>query len=153
MRRDPSLIPLSHQHHNGLALCVMTRRSLARDSSPPNIVRLARRVIDRYELELINHFEIEEQVLFPASGPMPLVDALLAEHRAIEAFIPPLRTAPTADLLEQFCELLSKHIRREENELFEQIQSTLPREVLDRVGERDRSPRRADLPLTGVPRF
>src|SRR5271165_674373 len=111
MRRDPSLIPLSHQHHNGLALCVMTRRSLAQDFSPENVARLARRVIDRYELELINHFEIEEQVLFPACGPMPLVDALLADHRAIEALIPPMRTAPSADLLERFCLLLSTHIR------------------------------------------
>lgn len=134
MLRDPSLIPLSHQHHNGLALCVMTRRSLARDSSPANIARLARRVIDRYELELVNHFEIEEQVLFPLCGAMPLVETLLAEHRALEALIPPLRTGPTADLLEQFCALLSAHIRREESQLFEQIQRTLPRGVLDRAG-------------------
>ena len=55
MRRDPSLIPLSHQHHNGLALCVLTRRSLGADSSPENLATLARRVIDRYELELTNH--------------------------------------------------------------------------------------------------
>ena len=134
MLRDPSLIPLSHQHHNGLVLCVMTRRSLAQDSSAESVARLARRVIDRYELELINHFEIEEQVLFPACGPMPLVDELVAEHRAIEALIPALRSAPAAVLLEQFCELLSTHIRREESELFEQIQRTLPRDVLDRAG-------------------
>src|ERR1700689_3577384 len=119
MLRNASLIPLSHQHHNGLALCVMTRRSLARDPSPENIARLARRVIDRYELELVNHFEIEEQVLFPACGSMPLVRELVAEHRALEALIPPLATAPTAGGLEQFCQLLSTHIRREESELFE----------------------------------
>jgi hemerythrin-like domain-containing protein len=134
MLRDPSLIPLSHQHHNGLVLCLMTRRSLAQDASPENVAKLARRIVDRYELELINHFEIEEQVLFPACGPMPLVAELLAEHRAIEALIPPLRFAPTAALLEQFCGLLSTHIRREESDLFEQIQRTLPREVLDRAG-------------------
>ena len=78
MLRDPSLIPLSHQHHNGLALCVLTRRSLAADSSPENLAKLAQRVIDRYELELINHFAIEEEVLFPVCAPMPL-------HRSIGA--------------------------------------------------------------------
>jgi hemerythrin-like domain-containing protein len=138
MLRDPSLVPLSHQHHNGLALCVLTRQSLARDSSPENIARLARRAIDRYELELVNHFEIEEQVLFPActavSGPMPLIDELLTEHRAIERLIAEMRAAPTAGLLEQFCGLLAAHIRREENQLFEHIQRTLPREALDRTG-------------------
>src|SRR5271157_2715671 len=85
MLRDPSLVPLSQQHHNSLVLCVLTRRSLAADVSSENIARLARRVIQRYELELINHFEIEEQVLFPACGPMPLIAELLEEHRALEA--------------------------------------------------------------------
>ena len=143
MLRDPSLIPLSHQHHNGLALCVMVRRSLAADGSAENIAKQAKRAIDRYELELANHFEIEEQVLFPACGATPLVDELihelidrlLADHRAIEAFVAQLREAPSASLLEQFCALLAAHIRREEGEFFEQVQRALPREVLDRVGE------------------
>ena len=134
MLRDSSLIPLSHQHHNGLALCVMSRRSLAADSSPENIAKLAQRVIDRYELELTNHFEIEEQVLFPACGPMPIIGELLQEHRAIEALVAQLRATPSVALLEQFCGLLSKHIRREESEFFEQVQRALPREVLDRAG-------------------
>jgi hemerythrin-like domain-containing protein len=134
MLRDPSLIPLSHQHHNGLAMCVLTRRSLAEDSSPGNIAKLAQRVVDRYELELVNHFEIEEQLLFPACGSLPIVSELLADHRAMEGLVEELRTAPSAPLLEQFCELLSTHIRREEKELFEAAQRTLSREALDALG-------------------
>src|ERR1017187_7506272 len=134
MLRDSCLIPLSHQHHNALALCVMTRRSCAADGSPGNLAKLARRAIGRYELELANHFAIEEQVLFPACGEMPLTALLAAEHRMIEGLIARLRIAPTAALLEQFCALLSGHIRREENELFEQIQQVVPREVLNRAG-------------------
>lgn len=134
MLRDPSLIPLSHQHHNGLALCVLVRRSLAADSSPENLATLARRAIDRYELELVNHFQIEEEVLFPACGPMPPIVELLAQHRAIETFIAQLRISPSVALLEDFCALLSTHIRLEENELFEQVQRALPRDVLDRIG-------------------
>ena len=134
MLRDPCLIPLSHQHHNALALCVLPRRSLAADGSPENLAKLARRAIDRYELELANHFEIEEQVLFPACGEMAPIALLVAEHRAMEGQIAQLRAAPTRALLEQFCTLLSEHIRREENGLFEQIQRALPREALDRAG-------------------
>jgi hemerythrin-like domain-containing protein len=134
MLRDPSLVPLSQQHHNGLALCVLTRRSLSADSSQENIARLARRVIDRYELELANHFEIEEQVLFPACGAMAIITELLQEHRAIEALVSKLRAEPSGALLEQLCALLSRHIRREESELFEHIQRTLPRDVLARAG-------------------
>ena len=62
MLRDTSLIPLSHQHHNGLALCVLMRRSLAVDASTGNVSTWARKAIDRFEVELVNHFEIEEQV-------------------------------------------------------------------------------------------
>lgn len=134
MLRDPSLIPLSHQHHNGLALCVLTRRGLAADTSPSNLAKLARRIVDRYEVELVNHFEIEEQVLFPLCGDPILIADLLSDHRTIEALVERLRETPSAALLDQFCELLSAHIRREEKELFEQLQATLPRELLDQAG-------------------
>ena len=134
MRRDASLIPLSHQHHNGLALCVLTRRSLAADSSASNLVRLARRIVDRFELELVNHFAIEEEVLFPVCGAMPLIAGLIEDHRRLEGLVEKLREGATAEMLEEFCELLTAHIRREENELFQQIQRDLPRETLDRAG-------------------
>jgi hemerythrin-like domain-containing protein len=134
MLRDPSLIPLSQQHHNGLALCVMTRRALKADRSAESVAKLARRVIDRYEIELINHFEIEEQVLFPVCGENPLIGQLLAEHRELEGLVAQIRVAPSAGLLEQFCELLSTHIRLEERELFEAVQKSVPRDVLDRTG-------------------
>ena len=133
MLRDPSLIPLSQQHHNGLALCVLTERSLAQDASAGNVAALARKAIDRYELELSNHFEIEEQILFPAVES-PLIAGLIAEHRQLEAMIDRLRGEPSAALLLEFTGLLRTHIRREENELFEDIQRQLPREVLDSLG-------------------
>ncbi|HEY1343097.1 MAG TPA: hemerythrin domain-containing protein [Bryobacteraceae bacterium] len=134
MLRDPTLIPLSHQHQHGLALCVMTRRSLGQDASAENVAKLAQRVVDRYEIELANHFEVEEQVLFPACGTKPLISELIAEHRSLESMVARLRSAPSAELLEEFCTLLSNHIRREENELFQEIQQTMPRETLDRAG-------------------
>jgi iron-sulfur cluster repair protein YtfE (RIC family) len=134
MLRDPNLIPLSQQHHNGLALCVLTRRSVREDASAANIAKLARRAIDRYELELANHFEIEEQILFPAMAH-PLVPELIAEHRTLEHIIVQLRAAPSAALLEQLCDLLTRHIRREENELFPIVQERLAGPVLRELGE------------------
>jgi hemerythrin-like domain-containing protein len=138
MLRDPNLIPLSHQHHNALAMCVLTRRSLGEDRSSLNVAELARRVIDRYELELANHFEIEEQILFPAIenalGKLSLVADLIAQHRQVEDLIAQLRSAPTAALLERLCGLLTEHIRREENELFQEAQSRLPEPILRDLG-------------------
>jgi hemerythrin-like domain-containing protein len=134
MLRDPSLIPLSHQHHNGLSLCVLTERSLHEDTSPANIERLARKAIDRYELELSNHFDIEERILFPAIESA-LIPGLISDHRRLEVLIGSLRARPDAALLLEFTALLRSHIRREENELFEEIQRRLPRHALDSLGK------------------
>jgi hemerythrin-like domain-containing protein len=147
MLRDPSLIPLSHQHQHGLAFCVLVRRSLAADETAANLARLAGHVADLFTVELANHFEIEEQVLFPACGPLPLIAELLADHRALEAVSAQIQAAPSAGLLEQFCDLLSTHIRREEQDLFEVLQRQLPRDLLDSLGrEIDRRAVHACLP-------
>lgn len=139
MLRDPALIPLSQQHHNGLALCVLTERDLDKDRSDSALTRLARRVIDRYEIELTNHFAIEEQLLFPLIereiGPMAIVGELIADHRSLEKLVDQLRAAPSADLLQSFCTLLRGHIRREENELFQDIQQRLPKDALAAAGK------------------
>ncbi|MGA2738825.1 MAG: hemerythrin domain-containing protein [Bryobacteraceae bacterium] len=138
MLRDPSLVPLSHQHHNALAMCVLTRRSLREDASSANVAKLAQRAIDRYELELANHFEIEEQILFPAIenalGEFPLVSSLVAQHRQMEDLVAQLRCAPDAALLERLCGLLTEHIRREESDVFQAVQSRLPEALLRELG-------------------
>ena len=135
MLRDRSLIPLSHQHHNALALCVLTERALASDSSSDSVSRLARRVVDRYELEMINHFELEESLLFPRLAELQeLVDRLTAEHRQMRAMVEQLRQEPSADTLRAFSSLLRSHVRLEESDLFEKAQQMLRRETLDEIG-------------------
>lgn len=135
MLRDASLIPLSHQHQHGLALCVLTDRALREDPGPKNVAAQATRIIDRYEVELANHFQVEEDFLFPACE-CELTSTLIDEHRRMEGLVGDLRSAPSLELVRTFIELLRTHIRREENELFQQIQRDLPRQKLDEVGEK-----------------
>ena len=134
MLRDKALIPLSHQHHNALALCVLTERSLATDASAANIAKLAARVIDRYELEMVNHFELEETVLFPRL-PADAVEPLIADHHRMTGLVEQLGVTPTAETLQEFVALLRRHVRSEENDLFQRAQESLPRPVLDEIGE------------------
>lgn len=126
-------MPLSHQHHNGLALCVLTERDLRKDAGAESIQRLAKRIIDRYEIELTNHFEIEEQILFPAF-PGSMAEELTAEHRELEKLVENIRQAPTKERILEFTALLRRHIRREENEYFQRVQKELPRAKLEEIG-------------------
>jgi hemerythrin-like domain-containing protein len=132
--RDPALVPLSHQHHNGLALCVLAERALREDSSEENVRRWAAKAVDRYEIELSNHFELEEQLLFPAH-PGDLAARLAAEHRELERHIGELRGAPSRATLDAFLALLRAHIRTEENEYFESAQRAIGPGDLHRIGE------------------
>ena len=115
-------------------MCVLTERSLGKDSSIANIAKLASKAIDQYELELTNHFEIEELILFPAVADHPMVAGLIDEHRQLEVMIARLRQQPTAALLLEFTSLLRTHIRREEAGLFEDIPHLLGRPLLDSLG-------------------
>jgi hemerythrin-like domain-containing protein len=82
---------------------------------------------------------LEEQLLFPEflvhAGPSPLVTGLIEEHRRISAIVETLRNAPGPALIAEFCSVLRSHIRREENEFFQQVQDRVPRAALDRIGE------------------
>lgn len=128
MLRHPSLVPLSHQHQHALALCVLIERGLQ------SADELARKTADLFELEIRNHFDIEERILFPtirdALGSLPLIDELRADHRRLAALVEGL-----PQTLAEFGATLSAHIRREERELFEEVQARLPTETLARLGE------------------
>jgi hemerythrin-like domain-containing protein len=135
MLRDPSLIPLSRQHQHALALCVTTERALRENQSTDTIARLSSKAIDHYDLELTNHFEMEERIVFPAMAAHPLIHDLVEQHRGLEGMIAALRARPSREGLLEFTALLRSHIRLEENELFQDIQSALPRETLDSIGK------------------
>jgi hemerythrin-like domain-containing protein len=120
MLRDPSLIPLSHDHHHALALCVLTTRSLA---SGESLETLSHNIVEHYQTELRRHFDLEERVLFP-----------VLEHRRIEQLVESLRSSQERVLIEEFCTLLQQHVRKEESQLFEQAQRLLTRGQLDDLG-------------------
>ncbi len=129
MYRHPALVPLSRQHFDALALCVLTERSLEQDKSAANVNRLAGKIGAAQDLELANHFQLEEELIFPKL-PNALSAELIGEHRALEALMSRLRATPSIDLLEQFVFGLSAHARKEENEYFRQFQESIPESEL-----------------------
>ncbi|MCY4188197.1 MAG: hemerythrin domain-containing protein, partial [Bryobacterales bacterium] len=87
MKRHAALVPLSRQHHDGLALGVMIDRALgAGGAAPARLERLRLQALELWDLEFRGHFEVEERIVFPAAraaGETALVDALIAEHDAL----------------------------------------------------------------------
>ena len=129
MYRHPALVPLSRQHFDALALCVLVERSLGQDQSEANLRRLAARIGAAHQLELANHFQLEEELLF-AKLPNALATELIAEHRALENLILSLRANASLNLLEQFVAALRCHARKEENEYFQEFQACISEQDL-----------------------
>ncbi|MCC7235699.1 MAG: hemerythrin domain-containing protein [Bryobacterales bacterium] len=133
LQRHPSLIPLSHQHHNGLALCVMAFRGLESGASAANVRHWCTRAVERFDIELVNHFELEEQLVFPLL-PGAMATRLAGEHRELERLAAALRHEPAREPLEAFLTLLRAHIRLEENEFFQLVQTGAPAAQLEAIG-------------------
>ncbi len=145
-KRHHSLVPLSQDHHHGLALALRLRqgdKALLNDGWTHDRAEQARRVQQFYERELRSHFQAEEEAVFPvlrehSPRSSSLVDTLLNQHRIIEHLVRVIAQAK-GDELEQSLiglgELLEQHIRLEERELFELYQSDLSPQLMEVVGE------------------
>ena len=126
--RHPSLILLSHDHHHGLALALRCRKQALGQLKPMGATGLRERANECLEFHanhLIAHFRAEEEVLFPAlrgiaPGSDVIVDDLLSQHQEISRLMSQLdATAGLAKLIFDLGDLLERHIRKEERELFQ----------------------------------
>lgn len=144
-KRLPSLVPLSHDHHHGLALALRLRQgesALLTDGWTHDPVRQAAIVVEFYRTDLRAHFAAEEEALFPAmrrevERTVPLLERLTAEHRTLERDITALAGAPAAGLPERLAalgSLLERHIRTEERELFPAFEESVSAESAEQIG-------------------
>lgn len=125
--RHPSLTPLSHDHHHGLALALRCRKQSLGQLKPMGAEGLRLRAAELREFfdkQLIPHFRAEEEVLFPlmrAAAPesAALLDDLLREHETFRQGVEALAAGTgVSKLIFDLGDLLERHIRREERELF-----------------------------------
>ena len=145
-KRHPSLVPLSHDHHHGLALAARLKqgdKALLNDGWTHDRKEQAGMVQTFYDRELRPHFKAEEEIVFPAmSASLPqtvsIIENLVRQHRQMESLVENLASGRGNALehdLVALGELLEKHIRIEERELFEVFQSDLPADVAEEVGK------------------
>ena len=125
--RHASLIPLSQDHHQGLALALRCRKQALGQIRPMGAEGLRERVkefVAFYASNLVPHFRAEEEVLFPllrsaVPGSEEMIDELVRNHAQIRAAIPQLEGGTDlAKLIFDLGDLLERHIRKEEREIF-----------------------------------
>jgi iron-sulfur cluster repair protein YtfE (RIC family) len=125
-RRHESLIPLSREHHYGLLVCLRIQRGLETHKTDLDWLReRAHKVIRFFQSDLQTHFEVEEEVVFPAMSEIEeagaTIEELLGEHHSLATLVGQLQQAAgweLAPLLREFSNLLEAHIRKEERVLF-----------------------------------
>ena len=145
MKRHPALIALSQDHHHGLALALRCRKQSLGQLKPMGAEGLrarAKEFRDFFSTNLIRHFRAEEEIIFPlltagSTQARSMIEELLADHQRIRSTERSLETeSGLAKLLFDAGDLLERHIRREERELFPLIEERLELENSDAVRER-----------------
>ena len=141
MKRDPALIPLSHDHHHGLVQARRLRRASADDA--PGRRDAAAAFLEFFADETRPHFREEEERFFPllCGAEAPATDLLaraLLEHQRLYALVGGLEEALSAgdappSEMRELADALEHHIRFEERTLFPLIEDVAPESALRRL--------------------
>lgn len=127
MKRHPALAGLSREHHLALALAKRAKQAMVDASEAATT----------FARKIEPHFLIEERILLPAleeSGQAAQAARTLEEHHALRESADRLAMGGI-DELRKFGELLERHVRFEERELFPLIESALAQGMLERIGQ------------------
>ncbi|MCW5585505.1 MAG: hemerythrin domain-containing protein [Chromatiales bacterium] len=130
MKRHPALRQLSSDHHTGLVLARKAREAAKGAVQDPRYAWTT--LVARFQAELEPHFAVEEKGLLVAlwrAGETDLVERTLTEHEDMRSLIAQDRP----ENLARFAELLTAHIRFEEQTLFARAQELLEPDQLSEL--------------------
>lgn len=132
MKRDPALAPLSRDHHKALFVAQTLRR--AEEVEGP-----AREFLEFWHEHGLNHFRVEEDVLFAAWAEADaeegyedeMVMRALADHHSIRRDARRIGAGRSSlNELHALGERLEAHVRFEEREMFPVIEATFGADAL-----------------------
>lgn len=122
---------LSKEHHYGLLASWKIRRGFELATDQKRIIAF---VINFWEAHLNAHFIAEEEILFNAIKH-PLVDEALLQHTELRRLVKSISEEGLLEQLINFADLLEKHIRLEERQVFKMLQQELSEEKLAEIGK------------------
>jgi hemerythrin-like domain-containing protein len=134
LKRHPALVPLSHDHHQGLMVAQRLKRG---DTAYRSVATIRESLQLLWSEELEEHFRQEEEVLFSLPGFPEEVQAMISraleDHRRMRALIEGCSDEDAGETGREVGLLLEAHIRFEERELFPMIQEVLGEERLQEL--------------------
>lgn len=135
IKRHPAMVSFSKDHHFGLLLVWKIRQGLKKSIEAG---RIGKYVLFFFSEDLLKHFWDEEKLLFSRLRADDLLRIQAEEdHAVIYQLIKDIRNQ-TEDtvLLTQLADRLEKHIRFEERELFNHLQSVIGADELALIEKR-----------------
>ena len=134
LKRIPELRRLSEDHHHGLALARRARLAGEGDGNL-SVSHVWEEIEKKFEDELEPHFRIEEEYLIPpliALEETELIERFNEDHKLLRDRVSNQSERSISTLIE-FGEILERHIRFEERELFETAQQRLSSDELKAI--------------------
>jgi hemerythrin-like domain-containing protein len=126
IKRHYALRNLSREHHDGLVFALRLQKGVAKKA---NLQSMEEYAAWFWENHLLPHFQLEEEQLFPMlKGEYELINEAITQHQDLKMLFQ-IQQKSHVDF-KRIYELLQRHIRLEERELFNLIQKTLSEEQL-----------------------
>ena len=147
-RRNDALIPLTHDHHHTLAQA-RRLRDVSKLSDVTERRNLANDFVNFYFGRAIRHFHEEEELFFAPLIDEPrakeLVLRAVSDHLRLHALVRTVKRQLSdgeadSDVLAEIADLLTDHVRFEEQELFPLVEELVPEDILKEMavsGRRD----------------
>ena len=118
MKRHEALVQLSRDHHFGLLLCWKLKEGIKKNIA---VERMAAYIKLFFRHNLDPHFTEEEETVFPVLGnDHPFIADALTEHGVLRGMAG--QEFKTPQDVQAFRDLLEIHIRKEERQIFPEIE-------------------------------
>jgi len=136
MKRNKNLEYLSWEHHDGLVAIFRLREGLRNGTETTIILEYLLHV---WENALTHHFRMEEEVfgshLKLEQDEERLLIRMMEEHAVFRNLVQQIEDNPSSSNIKEFADLLKRHIRFEERELFPFMEKELSDEKLAEIGK------------------
>ena len=134
MKRSHALVKFSKDHHFALLLIWKIRQGLRFNVE---IDRITKYLIFFFENYLKEHFTEEEELLFVHLNADSMSRKVVEQdHQALKEMAEQIKSHPDTTVITEFVNTLEKHIRFEERELFNELQTLLNEAELNVIDEK-----------------